>query len=806
MAILDLGKVKLNYKGDYDNTASYEKNDIVLFKSSLWLAAQDHSPAVSGKHYRAPGHRGRGLQIASYQEVDDNFVQNYHVRKEAVTGQVGLKFTIDRRFDAPLQLVRGRRYRFSLSHNSLKSGSYPSETEIDFSLCTAVDGTAYTTGVTKSGFNGRDGYLEIKVPYDAPNNLYVKQTGTSGVGSVVGFTVTDGWEGYKYWEAFTEGFSYKGSWSNVTQYNKNDVVQREGNLYIALQDHFNKDPGVLNIADDPKTPSVAAASAMHGFWKELSVRQAGTDHRRAVWLMNRNPIGFPYRSEWSDNTIYGNYKWINADGSVRSHGTGSNGSPGYHANNTSGDSYSVPIMSHQWLRSRDFNQPLWSNNNDSRDGIDRAQRQGLFGGKSNAITPHGEPPRAVQIESSWDRSYILLDNGQLLSMGYGGHGSLGYGTTPNKTEPVPVLGLEDVKIIKMVNSRQLESSTGHVICLSDQGDVYSFGYNNYGQLGTGDNNNKARAYQIPREYFDNERVVDILATGSGEASSWARTEKDNLFGWGRNNVGQLGIGDTTDRWRPAKLTGWDPTTNAGIKKLIAVGEAGNASFYILDGNGYLWHTGYGGYYQCMDTTTNNRSTITKTTQSPIAGNCVDFWVSNPNGYCMLWFRHSNGNTYTMGYSAYYCLGYGQNANQGTPVIVPGVTQLKDVKCVGSYSNEVKTVWLTDRGELFARGYENYGWSGNQEGAQSTSQSNGSDYRPIRMAIPAAEKPIQFTFIACDQTTNHFGPHLVVLTEKGRILFSGANGMGNEGRQYLGGQYYYLWNSGQMNFSFVSTGR
>ena len=50
----------------------------------------------------------------------------------------------------------------------------------------------------------------------------------------------------------------------------------------------------------------------------------------------------------------------------------------------------------------------------------------------------------------------------------------------------------------------------------------------------------------------------IEAAAAGEAHSFAITNKGELFAWGRNNEGQLGLGNQfadAVRWRPTKVGG-----------------------------------------------------------------------------------------------------------------------------------------------------------------------------------------------------------------------------------------------------------
>ena len=49
---------------------------------------------------------------------------------------------------------------------------------------------------------------------------------------------------------------------------------------------------------------------------------------------------------------------------------------------------------------------------------------------------------------------------------------------------------------------------------------------------------------------------DWTAIAAGWSQSLALKSDGSLWSWGYNNVGQLGLGDTTDRHVPTKVPGW----------------------------------------------------------------------------------------------------------------------------------------------------------------------------------------------------------------------------------------------------------
>ena len=91
------------------------------------------------------------------------------------------------------------------------------------------------------------------------------------------------------------------------------------------------------------------------------------------------------------------------------------------------------------------------------------------------------------------------------------------------------------------NLKKVVSGTNHVIILTDEGNIYSFGNKEYGQLGIkniNDNDyNELKIYKI-----NENNVLDIFS--GDEHSFLIKNENDEkiLKGWGLNNKGQIGIG------------------------------------------------------------------------------------------------------------------------------------------------------------------------------------------------------------------------------------------------------------------------
>lgn len=117
--------------------------------------------------------------------------------------------------------------------------------------------------------------------------------------------------------------------------------------------------------------------------------------------------------------------------------------------------------------------------------------------------------------------------------------------------------------------------------------LYTWGRNNAGQLGHGDNTQRNRMAPIPNFPPSGERIRTIAA---GREHALALTESGKVYSWGRNNNGQLGSNNTTDRWSPAQITHTIGSIKingivAGAYHSLAIDEEGRVYGWGLQSNG-----------------------------------------------------------------------------------------------------------------------------------------------------------------------------------------------------------------------------
>ena len=135
-------------------------------------------------------------------------------------------------------------------------------------------------------------------------------------------------------------------------------------------------------------------------------------------------------------------------------------------------------------------------------------------------------------------TYVLDTNNQLWGAGANTHGQLGQGNTNiyNNFVQINVNGLDTTSIIKIEASNYALSGNAIIIC--DNGKVYGCGRNDYGQLGIG--NTQSQYSFIDLTQYDEKwsNVKDVITTG---IAILVLTNDNKLYTAGYNAGGNLGI-------------------------------------------------------------------------------------------------------------------------------------------------------------------------------------------------------------------------------------------------------------------------
>ncbi len=178
----------------------------------------------------------------------------------------------------------------------------------------------------------------------------------------------------------------------------------------------------------------------------------------------------------------------------------------------------------------------------------------------------------------------ILGNYTVYAWGNNNPGILGLGTedTSDVPEPQIITTLSDKKITQVV------SGIAHSMAINSFGQLYVWGRNAQGQLGLGDDIDSNVPIELTTGIIFAKNIVYIACSDH----SLAVDDSGLVYGWGRNSNGQLGLGGTNvDRNEPALVTA---IQNQKIVKVacnethsMMLDDAGNVYSCGANGSGQL---------------------------------------------------------------------------------------------------------------------------------------------------------------------------------------------------------------------------
>ena len=109
-----------------------------------------------------------------------------------------------------------------------------------------------------------------------------------------------------------------------------------------------------------------------------------------------------------------------------------------------------------------------------------------------------------------------------------------------------------IKVKDNVVEGWLHGYDGHItgFALGTDKKLYTVGYNGHGELGIGNKSTSSskRLTKVTLNGFGNENVKSVhISFGRAAKTIYIITEKDQLWGWGYNGLGQLGLNNTTNQ-------------------------------------------------------------------------------------------------------------------------------------------------------------------------------------------------------------------------------------------------------------------
>jgi alpha-tubulin suppressor-like RCC1 family protein len=189
---------------------------------------------------------------------------------------------------------------------------------------------------------------------------------------------------------------------------------------------------------------------------------------------------------------------------------------------------------------------------------------------------------------------VITENGTGYCMGANGNGEQAHGDTKMRPVPMAIDFPQPVEAGATAPPKPIfnlaRAGQSHVLALTTTGELWGWGLNDWGQLGLGDQ--ETRFMPVMLGWFV-RRKIRIAKVECGDAHSLAIDSDGNLYTWGLNFNGQLGLGDTQYRvWpvllEPAPPAKWRLTSiAAGAMHSLAVTDAGQVLAWGSNREGQL---------------------------------------------------------------------------------------------------------------------------------------------------------------------------------------------------------------------------
>ncbi len=199
---------------------------------------------------------------------------------------------------------------------------------------------------------------------------------------------------------------------------------------------------------------------------------------------------------------------------------------------------------------------------------------------------------AIGIAAGRDMSYAIRPGGQVWAWGRNVEGQMGDGTTTRRPSPVRVGASINFSDVKM-----LTGGRDHAVAVKNDGSVWAWGWNAYGQIGDGTTTSRLTPVPIDINGATAGNGTSIEAAAGAHHSYALRTD-GTVASWGRNYRTELGDGTSTSRTRPVSVLGVTGAVSIGSGR-----DMGNVT--LADGRVKAWGHNVSG--QLGDGTTTNRT-------------------------------------------------------------------------------------------------------------------------------------------------------------------------------------------------------
>jgi len=355
----------------------------------------------------------------------------------------------------------------------------------------------------------------------------------------------------------------------------------------------------------------------------------------------------------------------------------------------------------------------------------------------------------ASIACGTNHTVFLTNDGKVYSCGWNDYGQLGLGNTTTQTTPQPISTLNSLTISAIAGGE-------HTVFLTNDGKVYSCGRDTIDGLPAGllgrtvDETNPS---SVPSQITTNIGPLTITAIACGVSHTIFLTNEGKVYSCGRNGSGQLGLGNTTNQPTPEPIS----TLNSFTITAIACGEF-HTVFLTNEGKVYsCGNNGSGQLGRTVDTT--NPSSVPSII--PTLNSFTISAIACGREYTV--FLTNEGKVYSCGWNNFGQLG--RTVDTTNPSSVPSIIPtLNSFTITAIACGREHTVFLTNDGKVYS-----CGWNGNGQLGLGNS-TNQPTPQPI-----STLNSLTISAIACGEY------HTVFLTNDGKVYSCGRNLYGQLGQ-------------------------
>ncbi|MCL1840111.1 IPT/TIG domain-containing protein, partial [Candidatus Saccharibacteria bacterium] len=438
------------------------------------------------------------------------------------------------------------------------------------------------------------------------------------------------------------------------------------------------------------------------------------------------------------------------------------------------------------------------------------------GGTNVTITGTNFAMSNVSIVQAATGQYISLarDNkGNLYSWGSNASGALGVGTTTGpetcgayscSMSPIKISdgAIPSSPLTAGINITQIAVGYESAYALDDQGNLYAWGLNNLGQLGTGNTTSSSLPIKISSGVIPGSALtagINIVKITASSYNTYAIDDQGNLYAWGSNDSGQLGIGTTSGpntctvtpssyscSTLPIKISDGAILSSpfiAGVNITQVAYSSANSygQAFALDDQGNLYAFGDNRSGHLGDGTTITRALPFQISGGVVASSALTAGINIIKIQSSSTFASAlddQGNLYTWGTNAAGQLGNGTTGGSSMlPIKISGGTIISSpltagVKIVQVATGSQHQLAIDDQGVLYAWGQGGNGQLGNNDTSTNSSL-------PIQISDGAIVGSPLTSNINIDQATAGYYQSLII-DDQGNVYAMGINGRGQLG--------------------------